>query len=219
MAKSAAAGGAVTSPAATTAPVMPAAAAAAAAPEVYARDSIIAWFRGEFAAANAIIDALCGHLEQIGGGGDSEYEAAFAAINRRRMNWFPVLHMQRFFSIGEVSSELRRVAASRSAAVEEEEVTAMETERSPVDEDKSVSSLRVSEETEEDSSGDSSDRKVHPEELNSAAADDGSEVAQTACSEYVKICSDHEECMTRPERIKISKGFVAREPVKGHMAS
>ncbi|KAJ6821466.1 uncharacterized protein M6B38_392400 [Iris pallida] len=226
MTKSAAAvEGGATSPAAATAPVMPAAAAAAAAPEVYARDSLIAWFRGEFTAANAIIDALCGHLAQIGGG-DADYEAAFAAINRRRMNWFPVLHMQRFFSIGEVSAELRRVAASRSASAgpEEEEEEAMtlpaaDAESSPADEEKSSSSVRVSEETEEYSSGDSSDQKVHPEEINGAAADDGSEEAQAASLECVTICSDHEECMTRPERIKISKGFVAREPVKGHMAS
>ncbi|XP_074592879.1 uncharacterized protein LOC141848731 [Curcuma longa] len=32
--------------------------------------------RGEFAAANAIIDELCGHLAQIGGA--DEYEVAFA---------------------------------------------------------------------------------------------------------------------------------------------
>ncbi|KAE9463902.1 hypothetical protein C3L33_04080, partial [Rhododendron williamsianum] len=33
--------------------------------EAYAKDAIISWFRGEFAAANAIIDALCNHLRQL----------------------------------------------------------------------------------------------------------------------------------------------------------
>ena len=51
-----------------TTAVAGAAAAAGAVPEVFARDAILAWFRGEFAAANAIIDALCGHLAEIDGG-------------------------------------------------------------------------------------------------------------------------------------------------------
>nr|CAB3465295.1 unnamed protein product [Digitaria exilis] len=101
-------------------PVGSAAAAAAAAggpaaPEVAARDAVIGWFRGEFAAANAMIDALCGHLAQIGGGG-AEYEAAFAALHRRRANWFPVLHMQKFYPVADVTAELRRVAEARAAA-------------------------------------------------------------------------------------------------------
>ena len=28
----------------------------------FARDAILAWYRGEFVVANAIIDALCAHL-------------------------------------------------------------------------------------------------------------------------------------------------------------
>ncbi|KAJ4965230.1 hypothetical protein NE237_017079 [Protea cynaroides] len=45
--------------------------------EMFARDSIIAWFKGEFAAANAIIDALCNHLTQLDGfaGQGAEYES------------------------------------------------------------------------------------------------------------------------------------------------
>ncbi|OEL17443.1 hypothetical protein BAE44_0021538 [Dichanthelium oligosanthes] len=92
-----------------------AAAGGPAAPEVAARDAVIGWFRGEFAAANAMIDALCGHLAQIGGGG-AEYEAAFAALHRRRANWFPILHMQKFYPVADVTAELRRVADARAAA-------------------------------------------------------------------------------------------------------
>ena len=84
----------------------------------FARDAILAWYRGEFAAANAIIDALCTHLAQIAGGGGSgtvasEYEAVFAAIHRRRLNWIPVLQMQKYHSIADVAVELRRVAATK----------------------------------------------------------------------------------------------------------
>jgi hypothetical protein len=90
-----------------------AAASGPAAPEVAARDAVIGWFRGEFAAANAMIDALYGHLAQIGGG--AEYEPVFAALQRRRLNWFPVLHMQKFYPVADVAAELRRVAEARAA--------------------------------------------------------------------------------------------------------
>ncbi|GAB4853458.1 hypothetical protein Ancab_017648 [Ancistrocladus abbreviatus] len=81
--------------------------------EMVARDSILAWYRGEFAAANAIVDALCNHLTQLNnigavGGSSSEYEAVFIAIHRRRLNWIPVLQMQKYFSIADVALELRK---------------------------------------------------------------------------------------------------------------
>ncbi|MBA0553622.1 hypothetical protein Golob_012791, partial [Gossypium lobatum] len=84
--------------------------------DVLAKDTIISWFRGEFAAANAIIDALCGHLAQLqGGGGEgSEYEAVFAAIHRRRLNWIPVLQMQKYHSIADVTAELKKVTAKKT---------------------------------------------------------------------------------------------------------
>ena len=78
-------------------------------PESFAKDAIIAWFRGEFAAANAMIDALCNHLAQLAGGVGSEYEQVFGAIHRRRMNWISILQMQKYESIAEVAIELRRV--------------------------------------------------------------------------------------------------------------
>lgn len=37
--------------------------------------------------------------------------------------------------------------------------------------------------------------------------------------ENVDICSNHEECEARREQIKVTKGFIAKEPLKGHMAS
>ncbi|KAF6142588.1 hypothetical protein GIB67_039552 [Kingdonia uniflora] len=75
-------------------------------------DLVLAGFRGEFAAANAIIDALCNHLTQLDCGG-SEYESVFAAIHRRRLNWIPVLQMQKYFSIADVAMELRGVVSKK----------------------------------------------------------------------------------------------------------
>ncbi|KAE8710122.1 Hydroxyproline-rich glycoprotein family protein, putative isoform 2 [Hibiscus syriacus] len=75
------------------------------------RDSFIYWLRGEFAAANAMIDVLCQHLREVGGVG--EYEAVIACIQQRRCHWNPVLHMQQYFSVAEVSQALQQVAWSR----------------------------------------------------------------------------------------------------------
>ncbi|XP_058077855.1 RNA demethylase ALKBH10B-like [Magnolia sinica] len=163
-------------------------------PDTFARDAIISWFRGEFAAANAIIDALCHHLAQIDGGDRrSDYEAVFAAIHRRRLNWIPVLHMQKYFSITDVAIELRRAAAKKR------------------DEEK-----KGKENGEEIGNGvcleseDSSDQKTPEEE--------GSQVGQVSLVDD-SFCSNHEDCEQRPASIKITKGFVAKEPVKGHMVN
>ncbi|RZR77896.1 hypothetical protein BHM03_00003104 [Ensete ventricosum] len=133
---------------------------------------MIAWFRGEFAAANAIIDALCGHLVQIGEG--KEYEAVFAAIHRRRLNWIPVLHMQKYYSIADVTAELRLVAANAAAisfasAAEEpleatpEEVKTMESGDAQADEDHAAS---------EDTAADGATIAVDDEAAAAAAAEE-----------------------------------------------
>ncbi|KAK3135706.1 hypothetical protein QOZ80_5BG0422440 [Eleusine coracana subsp. coracana] len=218
--------------------------------EVAARDAVIGWFRGEFAAANAMIDALCGHLAQIGGG--AEYEPVFAALHRRRLNWFPVLHMQKFYPVADVAAELRRVAEARAAAAagsccysEEAASTVIhesmddlpaETEPEPEPEQEPVQQQDPAPEAEEtdaadhhaeqdaevDSSGDSSERKAASTEVDTVAdghhTDQGSQ-GEHSLPESYPICSDHEECIVRPERIKIQKGFVAKESVKGHMVN
>ncbi|CAH2057597.1 unnamed protein product [Thlaspi arvense] len=74
-----------------------------------AKDVMITWFRGEFAAANAIIDALCGHM--IGSG--EEYEGVMAAIHRRRLNWIPLLQMQQYHSISQVTLQLQAATAAK----------------------------------------------------------------------------------------------------------
>ncbi|RWW84163.1 hypothetical protein BHE74_00007240 [Ensete ventricosum] len=234
---------------------------------------MIAWFRGEFAAANAIIDALCGHLVQIGEG--KEYEAVFAAIHRRRLNWIPVLHMQKYYSIADVTAELRLVAANAAAisfasAAEEpleatpEEVKTMESGDAQADEDHAAS---------EDTAADGATIAVDDEAAAAAAAEEpatgaaaegglteGGRVGLEEEAAPPEVCSgdssghksaedcdvkggdgvaashfsrnprlkrcvaastksliDASHCLARPERIKISKGFVAKEAVKGHM--
>ncbi|CAM8889414.1 unnamed protein product [Rhodiola kirilowii] len=37
--------------------------------------------------------------------------------------------------------------------------------------------------------------------------------------ENIELCSNHEDCEARPTQIKLTKGFIAREPVKGHMVN
>lgn len=70
------------------------------------RDGFISWLRGEFAAANAIIDALCHHLRMVGEPG--EYDGVIGCIQQRRSNWNPVLHMQHYFSVNEVLYALQQ---------------------------------------------------------------------------------------------------------------
>ncbi|XP_042390951.1 RNA demethylase ALKBH10B-like [Zingiber officinale] len=226
----------------------------AAVPELYARDAMIAWFRSEFAAANAIIDALCSHLAQIGGA--EEYESVFAAVHRRRLNWIPVLHMQKFYSISDISAELHSVAANRSPAKDKfhavfrpeekpkaidippakEEIAAAEeavaegveigvkdaaAAEIPSDEAAygSIEGAGIEEQavaaTEVYSGGDASDHKA----VEDGDADKGSQEELGSVAE-VNVCTERGDCLVpRPERIKISKGFVAKEAVKGHMAN
>ncbi|KAL3502120.1 hypothetical protein ACH5RR_036569 [Cinchona calisaya] len=76
------------------------------------RDGFISWLRGEFAAANAIIDALCHHLRLVGEPG--EYDGLISCVQQRRCNWNPVLHMQQYFSVNEVLYALQQVGLRRS---------------------------------------------------------------------------------------------------------
>lgn len=243
--------GAMTTPAAAAAGGAPGSPVAAP-DQVAARDAVIGWYRGEFAAANAVIDALCGHLAQIGGG--AEYDAVYAALHRRRLNWFPVLHMQKFYSINDVASELRRVADARAAAYSEEENASTVIQESSMDElvtvaaepepvpvpvpehvhepmpqDPAATEVQPSDAVDaeheldgEDSSGDSSERKAASTEDDAIPdghnTDQGSQGDHSLPESY-PICSDHEECIARPERIKIQKGFMAKESVKGHMVN
>ncbi|CAH8388905.1 unnamed protein product [Eruca vesicaria subsp. sativa] len=75
------------------------------------RDGFISWLRGEFAAANAIIDSLCQHLVAIGD--HNEYERVVSAIQQRQSSWSQVLYMQHFYPIADVSYNLEQAAWKR----------------------------------------------------------------------------------------------------------
>ncbi|XP_076956033.1 RNA demethylase ALKBH10B-like [Bidens hawaiensis] len=75
------------------------------------RDGFIMWLRGEFAAANAIIDSLCFHLKTVGEQG--EYDGVIGSIQQRRCNWNPVLHMQQYYSVADVLNTVQQVTWRR----------------------------------------------------------------------------------------------------------
>ncbi|GFP97868.1 hypothetical protein PHJA_001930900 [Phtheirospermum japonicum] len=194
-------------PAATQQPQLPMAS------ESYAKDAIIAWFRGEFAAANAIIDALCGHLTQLEDGA-AAYESAFAAIHRRRLNWIPILQMQKYYSIADVATELKKVAEEKKRAESEVEAKTIEAVASggcaaAIDEKEkqNETNLECSVESNESGGG-----EVVDEDFTSEITDTGSQEVQHF-PEHVDICSNHDQCEARRAQIKMTKGFVAKEHV------
>ncbi|CAH1423961.1 unnamed protein product [Lactuca virosa] len=189
--------------------------------ETFAKDAIISWFRGEFAAANAIIDALCGHLSRLEGG-RCEYESVFAAIHRRRINWIPILQMQKYFSIADVTLELQKVTETKSKGVQkiEEEVDVS----SPL----KVQHHEIPKEVPNDRNRNQGVEAVDDgfTRLNSPTneikiTDTGSEDAREALVEVenIKICSNQEDWEVWRAQIKMTKGFVAKESVKGHMVN
>ncbi|XVE77737.1 hypothetical protein DITRI_Ditri13aG0086500 [Diplodiscus trichospermus] len=191
--------------------------------DVLAKDTIISWFQGEFAAANAIIDALCGHLVQLQGGGDggSEYEAVFAAIHRRRLNWIPVLQMQKYHSIADVTVELKKVAAKKTGGggdgVDKEGVKGAGGEDGCLEDDKEKE--KVSDEViEDEGNAEAGSEEEEEESPHSDITDSGSQEVQHV-KENIGICGNHEECDARPSQIKLTKGFSAKEQVKGHMVN
>ncbi|XP_027366016.1 RNA demethylase ALKBH10B-like isoform X2 [Abrus precatorius] len=163
----------------------------------FAKDAIIAWFRGEFAAANAIIDALCAHLACIATS-PSDYDAVFAAIHRRRLNWIPVIQMQKYHSIADVTLQLRRLADGKAPNDEK-----------PISDEKATSAESVG------IGGDEHEEYDSPE---SEITDSGSQEMH-ASSMNINICSNHEECEGRSSQFKLTKGFTAKESVKGHMVN
>ncbi|XP_051118611.1 RNA demethylase ALKBH10B-like [Andrographis paniculata] len=198
---------------------LPMMSAAAAASEAFAKDAIIAWFRGEFAAANAIIDALCGHLTQLEGGATKTYGSAFAAIHRRRYNWIPILQMQKFYSIADVTLELEKVVG-RKRAENEEDARKVDAAMIIEKEEQNENANNNENENEKDLENpiencESDGGKAMEEDFGSEITDSGSQEVHSY-PDHITICSNHDECETRRPQFKMTKGFVAKEPVKGH---
>ncbi|KAK4775591.1 hypothetical protein SAY87_023552 [Trapa incisa] len=175
--------------------------------DAVAKDAIIAWYRGEFAAANAIVDALCGHLVELEAGQPEFYEAVFAAMHRRRMNWIPVLQMQKYHSISEVAMELKRAAAARTEDNESRSDNQAK-ETIWLDEKKDGKSVEAAE-----SSGNGSVAgEIDDDSPVSDITDSGEQVMMQPISEEdSQVCSNHENCHGRRDLIKLTKGFKAKE--------
>ncbi|KAG8653841.1 hypothetical protein MANES_05G072300v8 [Manihot esculenta] len=189
--------------------------------DAFAKDAILAWFRGEFAAANAIIDALCSHLAQLSGGTGSDYEEVFAAIHRRRLNWIPVLQMQKYHSIADVSVELKRLAERKlneKNGESEKKSEVVLKELCLAEEEKVIEKATESTENGVDEGGDGYEIVEEDDSPDSDITDSGSQEVQPT-SDSIDICSNHEDCNVRPDQIKLTKGFTAKEQVKGHMVN
>ncbi|OIW12689.1 hypothetical protein TanjilG_24622 [Lupinus angustifolius] len=193
----------------------------------FAKDAILNWFRGEFAAANAIIDALCVHLAHLGGA--SDYDSVFAAIHRRRLNWIPVLQMQKYHSIADVALQLRKVSeniGSTTPAMKTEVEENGDREESKVIESSWCDEKEKIDEQVMESVGNGNDHNNHEgareheeyDSLESEITDSGSQEMQSS-SMNINICSNHEECEGRSSQIKLTKGFTAKESIKGHMVN
>ncbi|CAO2816215.1 unnamed protein product [Amaranthus hypochondriacus] len=190
------------------------------------KDKVIEWYRGEFAASNAIIDALCHHLVQISDTGKCEnlsinYEGVFAAIHRRRLNWIPVLQMQKYFTIADVTHELRKIADDNPIKREKVESEIKKEKVIDGDHDDKNGGLKMEEEPEViDVKFCHGNGSVSEEDdsRDSQITDTGAHEVQTTL-DHIEICDNHEDCAARRDQIKLTKGFVAKEPVKGHMVN
>ncbi|XP_049407594.1 RNA demethylase ALKBH10B-like [Solanum stenotomum] len=185
--------------------------------ETFAKDAIIAWFRGEFAAANAIIDALCNHITQLEGD-RSEYEPVFSAIHRRRLNWIPILQMQKYYSIADVTLELRKLAARKvSDRIEVADVKQSDEVKESFNE-----KINCHDEESENAGGEVVDVDSVRDDSNGSPE---SEITDTGSQEVQhfldsdEFCTNHENCEARHDQMKMTKGFVSKEPVKGHMVN
>ncbi|KAK1428244.1 hypothetical protein QVD17_17074 [Tagetes erecta] len=184
-------------------------------PDAFAKDAIISWFRGEFAAANAIIDALCSHLSQFEGG-RNEYESVFAAIHRRRLNWIPILQMQKFFSIADVTLELQNVTKSKVSPKVSVAEKIVDEKVSSVTEMKRE--VLVEDFVDINGNDDGEAVVVDDNSPKSGITDAGLQETHSVV-ESVEICSSEEDWEARRAEIKMTKGFVAKESVKGHMVN
>lgn len=185
--------------------------------DTYAKDAIIAWFRGEFAAANAIIDALCNHITQLEGD-RSEYEPVFSAIHRRRLNWVPILQMQKYYSIADVTLELRKLAARKVS----DRVEVADVKQSEVVKESFNEKINCHDEDTENAGGEVVDVDSVREDSNGSPESEITDTGSQEVQHFVdsdEFCTNHENCEARHEQMKMTKGFVSKEPVKGHMVN
>lgn len=113
--------------------------------------------------------------------------------------------MQKYHSIADVALQLKTVADKKNTVEEviQNDIVVMEEEE------------QKTEEKVIDGGGDEHEEYDSPE---SEITDSGSQENQ-ANSMNINICSNHEECEGRATQFKLTKGFTAKESVKGHMVN
>ncbi|XP_047308210.1 RNA demethylase ALKBH10B-like [Impatiens glandulifera] len=172
-----------------------------------AKDAIFAWYRTEFAAANAIIDVLCGHLmklDNIRGGERPTYQSVLDAIHCRRFNWIPMLHMQKYFSIADIKVEVQRAMEMKmNSLMDREFYDQMQIQEMN---DGLVRGRICGVVTEEDNL-----------EINEVTdGDDSLESSiETGFDQSKSVCTDHDGCEERGSNVKIAKRFKYKELVNG----
>ncbi|KAA8529874.1 hypothetical protein F0562_034522 [Nyssa sinensis] len=168
------------------------------------RDGFISWLRGEFAAANAIIDSLCHHLKLIGEPG--EYDGVMHCVQQRRCNWNPVLHMQQYFSVAEVLYALQQVTWRRQQRYfNPVKMPGKEFKRSGV-------GSRQGQRVEFVKDGHNSNVEYHSQDANSSANSVGSEKGE-------RVTEKGEEALLKGEIVKSDdKGLAFAEEKKDVVA-
>ncbi|KAJ1433030.1 Alpha-ketoglutarate-dependent dioxygenase AlkB-like superfamily [Sesbania bispinosa] len=127
--------------------------------------------------------------------------------------------MQKYHSIADVTLELRKVAEKKTES--EGGVKKKSSSESDFDNEKG---RKMEEEAvvEESAGNDGDEAAVEPPEEydspDSEITDSGSQEMQPSLMNN-NICSNHEECEGRSSQIKLTKGFSAKESVKGHMVN
>eukprot|EP01018_Ginkgo_biloba_P026265 Gb_10066 [translate_table: standard] len=196
--------------------------------EIHQRDAFISWIRAEFAAANAIIDALCNHLRSVGEPGD--YDSVLACIQQRRYNWITVLQMQQYYSVADVAFALEQVVFRKHQATNSnglhnsENFVEINSVSSETDQPEIETGGVKDEEAVVRNGGD--DVNENGKEL-ARSGNDHSNIAEKHKGSLKERCSNgdslfllnQEEDWQRQARIKAAKSFVANELVDGHLVN
>jgi hypothetical protein len=117
--------------------------------------------------------------------------------------------MQKYHSIADVALQLRLVAENNKTVIEQQDVIENDVVVEEPEEEQQKTEEKLI------NGGDEHEEYDSPE---SEITDSGSQENQTS-SMNIDICSDHDECEERPSQFKLTKGFTAKESVKGHMVN
>ncbi|XP_044493278.1 RNA demethylase ALKBH10B-like [Mangifera indica] len=194
------------------------------------RDGFIFWLRSEFAAANAIIDALCQHLRTVGESG--EYDLVLNHIQNRRSNWSQVLHMQQYFSVGDVLFALQQVTwkkqsrffdpfscsknTKRSSGFVKKDLynSSVDRDNNPIDANASVLDSNVKKDSVTKTPGDGSSKDLWDSEIaTSGNSEPNTEASDDGCTPSPKENDSHS--VLNQSIITAPKTFIGSEMFDG----